>query len=91
MIYFNVYIKLDFPITHRNAEVFCKLESAYLHNTVNMEVFTVKSNKKKYQKGRALMQMYRVVPITKRESFVLGRTKGENYSQYPLHIKVFTK
>ena len=50
MIYFNVYIKLDFPITHRNAEVFCKLESAYLHNTVNMEVFTVKSNKKKIPK-----------------------------------------
>jgi len=31
-----------------------------------MVVFFVKSNENTYPKGRALMQMYRVVPITKR-------------------------
>jgi len=31
-----------------------------------MVVFFVKSNENIYPKGRALMQMYRVVPITKR-------------------------
>jgi len=30
-----------------------------------MVVFFVKSNENTYPKGRALMQMYRVVPITK--------------------------
>ena len=56
-----------------------------------MVVFLVKSNENTSPNGRALMKVYRVVPITKRESFVLGRTKGENYSQHPLHINVFTK
>jgi len=31
-----------------------------------MVVFFVKSNKNTYSKGRSLVQMYRVVPITKR-------------------------
>jgi len=31
-----------------------------------MVIFFVKSNENTYSKGRALMQMYRVVPITKR-------------------------
>ena len=34
--------------------------------TVNMAVFFVKSNENTYPKGGALMQMYRVVFITKR-------------------------
>ena len=42
----------------QNAHVYIK--------TVNMVVFFVKSNENTYPKGRALMQMYRVVPITKR-------------------------
>jgi len=33
-----------------------------------MVVFFVKSNEYTYTKGRALMKMYRVVPITKREN-----------------------
>jgi len=33
-----------------------------------MVVFFVNSNENTYPKGRALMQMYRVVPITKREN-----------------------
>ena len=65
-MYFHVYIKLDFPITFRNASVFCQSECACLHQTVNMIVFFVKSNENTYPKGRALMQIYRVVPITKR-------------------------
>jgi len=36
-----------------------------------MVVFFVKSNENTYTKGRALIQMYRVVSITKR-----GNTKG---------------
>ena len=37
-----------------------------LHKTVNMVVFFVKSNENTYPKGRALMQLYGVVPKTKR-------------------------
>jgi len=32
-----------------------------------MVVFCVKNNENTYSKGRALMQMYRVVPIMKRD------------------------
>jgi len=44
----------------------CQSECACLHKTINMVVFFVKSNENTYPKGRALMQMFRVVPITKR-------------------------
>ena len=57
---------LDFPITFRNASVLCQSECICLHKTVNMAVFLVKSNENTYPKGWALMQMYRVVPITNR-------------------------
>ena len=43
---------------NQNAHVYKK--------TVNMVVFFVKCNENTYSKGRALMQMYRVVPIMKR-------------------------
>ena len=69
-IYFHVYIMLDFPITFRNASMLCQLECAYLHKTVNMVVFFVKSNENTYPKGRAHTQMCRVVPITKRGNHV---------------------
>jgi len=59
IIYFHV-------ITYRNASVLGQSECACLHKTVNMVVFFVKSNANTYPKGRALMQMYRVVPITKK-------------------------
>ena len=36
------------------------------HVYIKEYVFFVKSNEKTYPKGRALMQMYRVVPIMKR-------------------------
>ena len=44
----------------------CQSESAGLHKTVNMVVFAIKCNENNNPKGRALMQMYRVVPKTKR-------------------------
>ena len=69
MIYFHVYIILNFPITYRNASVLCQSECTCLHKTVNMVVFFVKSNENTYPKGRALMHMYRVVPITKRVNY----------------------
>ena len=65
IIYFHVYITLDFPITYRTASVLSESECTCLHQTVNMVVFFVKSNENIYPKGRVLMQMYRVVPITK--------------------------
>jgi len=68
IIYVHVYIILDFPITYRNASVICQSEWACLHKTVNMVVFFVKSNENTYQKGRALMQMYRVIPMITVES-----------------------
>ena len=69
IIYFHVYIILDFPITYRNASVLCQSECACLHKTVNMVVVFVKSNENTYPKGRALVQIYRVVLITKRVNF----------------------
>ena len=61
IIYFYVYIILDYPITYKNPSVICESGCACLHKTVNMVVFVVKSNEKNtYPKGRALMQMYRV-------------------------------
>ena len=40
----------------------------FLHKTVILVVFFFLNNEKTYQKGRALMQMYRVVPQLKREN-----------------------
>ena len=40
------------------------------HKTVNMVVFFVKSNENTYPKWRALKQMYRVVPMTKRGNYL---------------------
>jgi len=72
MICVHVYMMLDFPITYRNAAVICHSECACLHKTVNMAVFFVKSNENTYSKGRAFMQRYRVVPITKRGNLSTG-------------------
>ena len=66
----HVYIILDFPITYINASVLCQSECACLHKTINMVAFFVKSNENTYPKGRALMQIYRVVPKTKRGSWL---------------------
>ena len=62
---------LDVPIPYRNASVcFFQSECASLHKTVNMVVSFVKSNENTYPKGRALIQIHRVVPITKRGNCV---------------------
>ena len=63
--HFHVYIILDFCIKFRNASVLCQSEYTCLHKAVNMEVFFVKSKENTYSKGKALVQMYRVVTITK--------------------------
>ena len=68
LIYFHVYIILDFPIAYRNASVICQSEGTCLHKTVNMVVFFIKSIENTYPKGSAIMQMYRVVPQTKEGS-----------------------
>jgi len=57
IIHVHVYIILDFPITYINASVLCQSECAYLHKTVDMAFFFVKSNENTYPRGRALMQM----------------------------------
>jgi len=66
----HVYIILDFTITYRYASVFCQSECACLPKTVNMVVFFVKSKENTYTKGRALIQMYRVVPKMKRGNII---------------------
>ena len=69
MIYYvHVNIVLDFPITYRNGSVLCQSKCACLHRKVNMVVFFTPKNGNIYPKGRALMQMYGVVPQTKREN-----------------------
>jgi len=42
IIYFRVYMILDFPITYRNASVLSQIECTCLHQTVNMVVFLTK-------------------------------------------------
>ena len=69
-IYFHVNIILDFPITYNNASVLCQSEC--LHKTVNRVVFFVKSNGNTFPKGRELMQLHRVVPITKGVNIILS-------------------
>ena len=65
IIYFHVVIILGDPITYINAAMLCQSECACLYQTVNMVVFFVKSNENTYPKGKSILQMYRVVPITK--------------------------
>jgi len=78
LINVDVYIILDFPITYRNDSVLCQSECACLHQTINMVVFFIKFNGTTYPKGRALMQMYRVVPITKRGNYQKHRDEAVN-------------
>ena len=56
---------LDFPITRRNVSVLCQSDCTCLHKTVNMLVFFVKYDENTYPKGRAILQINRVVPLTK--------------------------
>ena len=45
ILYYHVYMISDFPITYRNVSVLCQSECACLHETVNMVVSFVKTNK----------------------------------------------
>ena len=63
----NIFSCLNnISLSYRNASVLCRSECACLHKTVNMVVFFVKSNENTYLKGRAFMQIYKVVPQTTR-------------------------
>ena len=76
VVSFNVKDNNVYPCLHNitfisyNIHTFCSAQSecACLHKTVNMAVFFVKSYENTYPKGKALIQMYRVVPQTKREN-----------------------
>ena len=68
IIYFHVYIILDFPITYIpvNASVLCQSECTCLHKTVNMVVFFVKSNENTYSCKCTKLSLLRkegIVPI----------------------------
>jgi len=71
VLYAYVNMILDFPVTYTNDSVRCQSERVCLHKTVNILVFFTKNNKNFYPKVKALMQMYRVVPQTKK-----GKYKG---------------
>jgi len=60
IIYVHVHIILDFPITYRNA----------LLMNLNVVFSLFKVMKIPTPKGRALMQIYRVVPITNRGNYI---------------------
>ena len=63
IIYVHVNIILDFPIIYKHdAQVLCQSECTFSHQIVNMVVFFTKNNENTHPKGRALMQMYGVVP-----------------------------
>jgi len=44
ILYFQVNVVLDFPLTYRSTAVICQSDCACLHKTVNMTIFFVKSN-----------------------------------------------
>ena len=90
---FNVKVNNIFPSLH-NIKLSCNIqkcfsifstECACLHKTVTMVVFFVESNENSYQKGRALMQMYRDVPIKKRGNFcqTLSTFRNVRWSCFP--------
>ena len=64
ILYVHVYIILEFTITYINVSFICLSECACLHKTVNMVFFL--NYEYTSPKGRVIMQMYRVVSITKR-------------------------
>ena len=70
-IYVHVNIVLYFPISYIYICFIDLSECACLHKTVNIVVFYVNCNENTNPKGRALMQIYRVVPQMKRESKAL--------------------
>ena len=65
-------------------------ECACLHKTVKMLVFFVKSNKNTYPKGRALMQMYRVVHQTKRENSICRHetAASDRFTLFNVHVPI---
>ena len=71
VLYVYVNIILDFPVTYTNDSVRCQSERGCLHKTVKILVFFTKNKENFYPKGKALIQMYRIVSQTK-----IGKYKG---------------
>ena len=64
MSIFNI---LDFPITHKNTSVLCQpIRMCISTSNSKHGSFLYKINKNTYPKGKAPMQMYRVVPQKKK-------------------------
>ena len=76
-----------FPVTYTYASVLCQLECACLHQTVNMVVVLISFNENTYPKGRALVQMYRVVPQTKRGNMFQNRNNEELCDNLFLYVQ----
>ena len=65
MIYDHVYIMLDFPITNQSISKRMSTSNSK-HGS-----FRYENDENTYPKGRALMQMYRVVSQTKRGNYYI--------------------
>ena len=77
VIYFHVYILLDFSIIYRNASVLCQSECSCLHKTVNMVIFFDKSNGNdtKRESTHANVQS---CPYNEKRGFVPLCSRGNN-------------
>ena len=70
IIYFHVYIILNFPIIYRNASVLCQSDCTCLHKTVNMAVWFVKSNENTYPKRESVCANVQSCPINEKRELV---------------------
>ena len=86
IIYFHVYIILDFPITYRNASVLCQSECACLHKTVNIVVFFAKRSTQKGEQSHANVQS---CPYNEKREFKTDLLLGPLLSV--LRYKCFTR
>ena len=81
IIYVHANIILDVPITYINDSVLCQSEYACLYEI----------NENIYPKGWALMQIYRVVPITKRGNWAMGTLHNITLDTKHKHFFTLTK
>jgi len=69
IIYFHVYIILDFLITYKNASVLCQSECSYLQKTVYMVVFVVKRNESTYPKRESTHANVQSCPYNEKRDY----------------------
>ena len=86
VIYFHVYIIVDFPLTYRNVSVLCQSECACLHKSVNMVVFFVKSTENTYPKGRALIKDVQSCPYNEKRELRVSLFKPTCYKDHLLTV-----